>query len=33
LLRIWPKDSSLEDLEKEVLEEGEVWEKGEAYMM
>ena len=33
MLMIWPKESNLEDLEKEELDEGEVWEKGEAYMM
>jgi len=33
LVRVWPKDSNLEDLAKEELQPGEVWEKGEAYMM
>jgi hypothetical protein len=33
LLRVWPKESNIEDLAKEELEEGEVWEKGEAYMI
>jgi hypothetical protein len=30
---VWPKDSNLEDLANETLNEGEVWEKGEAYMI
>lgn len=33
MLRVWPKESNIEDLAKEELEEGEVWEKGEAYMI
>lgn len=33
LLRVWPKESNIEDLEKEELEDGEIWEKGEAYMI
>lgn len=33
LVRVWPKDSNLEDLGNETLNEGEVWEKGEAYMI
>jgi len=30
---VWPKDSNLEDLEKEELQPGEIWEKGEQYML
>lgn len=33
MVRVWPKDSILEDLGKERLEANEVWEKGEAYMI
>ncbi len=33
MLMIWPKESNLDDLLKEKLEEGEVWEKGETYML
>lgn len=33
MVRVWPKDSNLEELAKERLEENEVWEKGEAYML
>jgi len=33
MLMIWPKESVIEDLLKEELQEGEVWEKGEAYML
>ena len=33
MLRIWPKESSLDDLEKEQLEADEVWEQAEAFMM
>lgn len=33
MLMIWPKESNLDDLLKEKLEEGEIWEKGEAYML
>jgi hypothetical protein len=33
MVRVWPKDSILEDLTKEKLEANEVWEKGEAYMI
>ena len=33
IVRVWPKDSILEDLTKEKLEPNEVWEKGEAYMI
>ena len=30
---IWPHQSNLDDLLKEKLEEGEIWEKSEAYMI
>lgn len=33
LLRVWPKESDINDLEKEELAEGEIWDKGEAYMI
>jgi hypothetical protein len=33
MLMIWPKESNLDDLLKETLEEGETWDKGEAYMI
>jgi len=33
MVRVWPKDSILEDLGKERLESNEVWEKGESYMI
>jgi hypothetical protein len=33
MVRVWPKDSNLEDLVKERLEPNEVWEKGEAFML
>jgi hypothetical protein len=30
---VWPKESNLDDFEKEELQPGEVWEKAEAYMI
>lgn len=33
LIMVWPKESNLEDLEKEELQPGETWEKGEQYML
>ena len=33
LLRVWPKESPVEDLEKEKLEPNEMWDKAEAYMI
>jgi hypothetical protein len=32
MLLIWPKESDLAAFDQEQLEEGEVWDKGEAYM-
>jgi hypothetical protein len=33
MLMIWPKESNLDDLLREKLEEGETWDKGESYML
>ena len=33
MLMIWPKESNVPDLANEELQEGEVWDKGENYMM
>jgi hypothetical protein len=33
LIMVWPKESNLDDLEKEELQPGEIWEKGEQYML
>lgn len=33
MLMIWPKESVVEDLLKEELQENESWDKGEAYMI